>query len=250
MIDTRILVGLIAILISISSVVYVGINEPARQAEFKEAFAGRRIETGAALYEEFCSPCHGIKGEGIPSVAPGLNTPEFFNNRLDELGYQGTLESYVKLTIASGRPAMSASGPWPQNMPTWSQEYGGPMREDQVDAVTAYVMSWGSKFEDGGPVATPTPLACDSPEECGQLLFQNLGCVGCHIIDGEGGGVGPDLTNIYADQDEDYIRQSILNPNAIIAEGYQPDIMPQNFGERLSDSDLDSIIAYLNAVSQ
>jgi len=251
MIDTRILVGLVAILITLSSVVYVGINEPDRQEEFRGAFAGRQIETGAAIFEEFCSPCHGIKGIGIPGVAPALNTPEFFHTRLDELGYQGSLESYVRLTVAGGRPIQSNEGPWPQNMPTWSTEFGGPLRHDQVEAVTAYVLHWGEFVPDPNePTPTPTPLDCETPEECGELLFQNKGCVGCHIIDGEGGAVGPNLTNTYNEQGEDYVRQSILNPNAVIAEGFQPNVMPQNFGELLSEEELDFIVSYLASVGE
>ncbi len=249
MIDSRILVGLVAMLIALSSVVYVGINEADRQAEFKRAFAGRQVETGASLFGEFCAPCHSIKGEGIPGRAPALNTAEFFGNRTKELGYQGSIESYIKLTVASGRPAQSTSGPWAENMPTWSVDYGGPMRNDQIDAVTAYVMSWGNKFEEGVEFEA-APLDCDTSEECGELLFQSMGCVGCHMINGEGGGVGPDLTNVYTEKGEDHIRQSILLPNAVIADGYQPDVMPKNFGERLTDQNIDEIIAYFASVSR
>lgn len=251
MIDTRILVGLVAILITLSSVVYIGINEPDRQEEFRTAFAGREIETGAAIFEEFCSPCHGIKGIGIPGVAPALNSPEFFHNRLDELGYQGTLEAYVRLTVAGGRPIQSNEGPWPQNMPTWSTEFGGPLRHDQIEAVTAYVMHWEEFVADpDAPPPPPTPLDCETPEECGELLFQNKGCVGCHIINGEGGAVGPELTNIYNEQGEDFVRQSILNPNAVIAEGYQANVMPQTFGQLLSEEELNFIVSYLASAGQ
>ena len=251
MIDTRILVGLLAVLITISTIIYVGINEPDRQAEFKQAFAGRNVETGAQIYGEFCSPCHGIQGQGIPGVAPALNDSYYFHERLDELGYQGSLQSYISLTVAGGRPVQSGDGPWPQNMPTWSVDYGGPLRNDQVDAVTDFVLHWGDFVpEPGEPGVTPTPLACGTSEECGELLFQNLGCIGCHIINGEGGGVGPELTNIYAEQGPEYIVQSILNPNVIIAEGYQANIMPQNFGDRLSQEELDNIVSYLASVSQ
>lgn len=249
--DTRILVGLLAILITISTITFIGITEPDRQDEFKQAFAGRNVETGAAIYAEFCSPCHGIQGQGIPGVAPALNDPHFFHERLDELGYQGTLDAYVNLTVSGGRPVQSGDGSWPQNMPTWSVDYGGPLRNDQVDAVTDFVLHWGEFVpEPGEPGATPTPLACGAPEECGELLFQNLGCIGCHIINGEGGGVGPELTNVYAEKGPEYTGQSILNPNAIIAEGYQANIMPQNFSELLSDEELDSIVSYLETVGQ
>lgn len=251
MIDSRILIGLISVIITIGSVVWVGINEADRQAEFKSAFAGRTIETGASIYGEFCSPCHGIQGQGIPGVAPTLNDTHFFYERLDELGYQGSLESYVRLTVAGGRPIQSSEGPWPQNMPTWSVDFGGPLRNDQVDAVTAFVIHWGDFVPAPGEEApTPTPLDCESPEECGELLFQNLGCVGCHVINGQGGGVGPDLTNVYADNDENYVRQSITNPNAVIAEGYPSNVMPQTFNETLTDDELDALIAYLASVSE
>lgn len=250
MIDTRILVGLVAILITLSSVVYVGINEPDRQEEFRTTFAGRQVETGAAIFEEFCSPCHGIKGVGIPGVAPVLNSPEFFHNRLDELGYQGSLESYVRLTVAGGRPIQSNEGPWPQNMPTWSTEFGGPLRHDQIEAVTAYVLHWEVLYPEGGAVPTPEPLDCESDEECGELLFQNKGCIGCHTVNGEGGAVGPNLTDVYSTKGEDYIRQSVLNPNAVIAEGFQPNIMPQNFSELLSDEELGFIVSFLASAGQ
>ncbi len=250
MIDTRVLIGLISILIAMSSVVWVGINEAERQETFKEAFVGRNITNGAILFEEFCSPCHGIKGVGISGVAPSLNSTEFFYNRLDELGYQGSLEAYLTLTVAGGRPVQSNDGPWPQNMPTWSVDYGGPLRNDQVDSVVAYIMHFGEFVpEPGAATPTPTPLDCETDEECGELLFQNLGCIGCHIVSGEGGAVGPDLTNLVTDQDEDYVRQSITNPNAVIADGFVADIMPKNFGERLSDAEMDMLISYLTAAS-
>lgn len=248
MIDSRILVGLISILLAISSVVYVGINEPDRQEEFKRSFQGRRIEQGAALFAEYCSTCHGIKGEGIEGRAPTLNSKFFFEERLNELGYAGSMESYVKLTVRGGRPAQSASGPWPENMPTWSVDYGGPLRNDQIDSVTAYILSWGETAPDTG--AEPTPVPGDTPEERGKNLFQGLGCIGCHMINGQGGNVGPEITNVYGEKGEDYVRQSILQPNAVIAEGFQPNIMPQTFSQRLSDEHLGDILSYLASVSE
>ena len=249
MIDSRILVGLLAVLIALSGVIYIGITEIDRQDEFELAFQGRTIEKGAALYGEYCYTCHGIKGEGIPGVAPTLNSKYFFEQRLADIGFQGSIRSYVKLTVAGGRPIMSNEGPYPQNMPTWSVDYGGPLRNDQIDSVVAYVLSWEqSAPELGDPNATPTPVPGDTPEERGQNLFTGMGCVGCHVINGQGGAVGPELTNIYS-KGEEYIHSSIVTPNAIIAEGFQPDIMPQNFADRLTEEHISDIIAYLRSVS-
>ena len=250
MIDSRILIGLIAILMAIGSVVYVGVNEIDRQEEFKQAFAGRSVENGAAMFAELCSPCHGIKGEGIPGVAPGLNTPEFFNDRLDQVGYQGSLEAFVTLTIAGGRPVESGEATYPQRMPTWSKDYGGPLRNDQIDSIADYVLHWGEFYGEGVPGPNATPMACDTSEECGEILFQTMGCIACHIFAGEGGAVGPNLTTVVADKGEDYVRQSILNPNAVIVEGYAANIMPSNFGERMSDAELDNVMDYLASGSQ
>jgi cytochrome c oxidase subunit 2 len=82
-----------------------------------------------------------------------------------------------------------------------------------------------------------------SPEERGQQFSIELGCKGCHSIDGTP-GVGPTWQGIYLRQesmddgtvvtaDEAYLRDSILNPNAHIVQGFNPDVMPQNFGERI-----------------
>lgn len=247
MIDTRILIGLIAILVTISSIVYVGINEPDRQAEFKAAFHGRSVEAGANIFTQFCSPCHGLHGEGTPR-APTLNSKQFFENRLDDLGYQGSMESYLTLTISGGRPAMSTSGPWPQNMPTWSNDYGGPLRNDQIRNVVDYIMNWQAEAPDRE--AEPVEVTGGTPEERGKSLVEGLaGCIACHTIAGAGGNIGPDLTNVYTEKGEAYIHESIINPNADIVEGFQPNIMPQNFAERLSEEQISDIIAYLKSVS-
>jgi cbb3-type cytochrome c oxidase subunit III len=248
MIDSRILVGLIAVLMTIGSIVYVGINEPDRQAEFKGAFHGRSIEAGAGLFTDRCAPCHGINGEGTPR-APTLNSKQFFENRLNELGFSGTMRAYLQLTIAGGRPAMSTSGPWPQNMPFWSVDYGGPLRNDQINNIVDYILNW----EEGAPdieAAEEIAVEGDTPEERGRNLFTGAaGCVACHAINGEGGKFAPDLANVYAEQGEDYIHESILTPNAVIAEGFQPNIMPANYGERLSEDQISDIIAFLRSAS-
>jgi cytochrome c oxidase subunit 2 len=57
--------------------------------------------------------------------------------------------------------------------------------------------------------------------------------------------VGPDLDKVLAGKDADFIRESIVNPNAEIAPGYQPNVMPGNFGETLTDQQLSSLVDYL-----
>jgi len=249
MIDTRILVGLLAVLIALSGVVFIAIDDADRRVEFDEAFHGRSVENGAALFTEYCAECHGLHGEGTPR-APSLNNKQFFENRVKDLGFEGGLEAYIKLTVAGGRPVRSDQT-YPENMPTWSKDFGGPLRNDQIDNVVNYIMNWeeGAPDLESAASAEPTPVPGGTPEERGANLFQGAGCVACHIIDGVGGAVGPDLTNVY-DKGEDYVRESILMPNAVLSEGYQANIMPQNFGDLLNDENLDDLVAYFKSVSE
>ena len=84
----------------------------------------------------------------------------------------------------------------------------------------------------------------------GELLFATT-CSSCHAINGEGGQIGPELTTVYVERGEEHVRESILNPNAVITPtcptGPCPaGVMPQNFGEQLTEDELNSIVSYLS----
>lgn len=90
----------------------------------------------------------------------------------------------------------------------------------------------------------------------GGQLFVSKGCIGCHRSDGA--GAGPSLANKFGKQenladgttvlfDEDYIRESILNPTAKVVEGYQP-VMPPYQGQ-LTDNEITQLIAYIKSLS-
>ena len=119
------------------------------------------------------------------------------------------------------------------------------------------------------PAASPTeaPAAAPAGPEViamGKELFQSQGCVGCHTIQGVSQGmVGPDLTDIADEAEElakeagvadaaEYIRQSIVDPNAFIAPKCPtgpcpPGVMPQNFGSALSAEQIDALVQFLLA---
>ncbi len=44
---------------------------------------------------------------------------------------------------------------------------------------------------------------------------------------------------------EEFVRESIVDPNAKIAAGYQPSVMPETFESTLSDEQLDALVQYL-----
>ena len=87
----------------------------------------------------------------------------------------------------------------------------------------------------------------------GKALFISQGCGGCHTFKAAGtaGTVGPDLDQVVADAQkagksvEDYIRESILNPDAYVAPGFAKGIMPP-FEGKLTDSQVDELISFLS----
>ena len=70
-------------------------------------------------------------------------------------------------------------------------------------------------------------------------------CGACHKVAGEEGELGPDLTTIGAARDKDYLRRSILDPNADIAEGFERELMPEDYGEQLYAAELEMLVDYL-----
>lgn len=90
----------------------------------------------------------------------------------------------------------------------------------------------------------------------GKALFESSGCGGCHSIDGTP-KVGPTLKGVFGrtvqletgktvQADEEYLRESIVEPNEDIVKGYQP-IMPP-YQATLKDDDLAAVIAYLKTL--
>jgi mono/diheme cytochrome c family protein len=81
----------------------------------------------------------------------------------------------------------------------------------------------------------------------GKPIFNQQGCNGCHTLADAGakGTTGPNLDQALKGKDEQFIRESIVNPNAEIASGYQPNIMPSNYGQQLSQAQLADLVAYL-----
>ena len=84
-----------------------------------------------------------------------------------------------------------------------------------------------------------------------QLFTQPVGtaapCGSCHTLaDAETTQqIGPNLDEVLAGEDADFIRESIVNPDAEIAEGFSAGLMPKNYGEVMSDAQLDSLVEYL-----
>lgn len=96
------------------------------------------------------------------------------------------------------------------------------------------------------PPPTPDPITAE-----GRRVFQR-NCASCHSADPNTVIVGPSLagiathaaTRVEGLDARQYIEQSILAPDAYVVEGYT-DLMPKDFGRKLSGEELDAVITYL-----
>jgi mono/diheme cytochrome c family protein len=98
-----------------------------------------------------------------------------------------------------------------------------------------------------------TPPATTAPEEeapagdpaAGKALFASNGCSGCHTFEAAGstGAVGPNLDEVLEGKDAEFVHQSIVEPNAEVAEGYNAGVMPSF--EQLSEDQMNDLVAFL-----
>jgi cytochrome c oxidase subunit II len=96
-----------------------------------------------------------------------------------------------------------------------------------------------------------------TPAQQGEKLFTQLACSSCHLATGQ--GRGPRLQGVFGSQveladgskvvaNEDYIRESILNPRAKVVAGFQP-IMP-TFQGLVSEEQVLQLVAYVHSLGQ
>jgi cytochrome c oxidase subunit 2 len=140
------------------------------------------------------------------------------------------------------------------NFPVLCAEYCGRGHSDMLAEVVVHPPGGFERWlEDAANFANRM-----SPAEAGERLFRTRGCAQCHSVDGSA-KVGPSLAGVVGRPavlrdgttvvaDENYVRESILEPQAKVAAGFEP-VMPTYKG-RLKDEEITALIAYLKAVGQ
>lgn len=184
---------------------------------------------GKALFNKYCSVCHGSEGKG--GVGVPLSLPSFINSVSDE---------YLKQTIRVGRPG--------RIMPAFSQ-----LSDAQVRAIVNHVRSWTDmptvKFD-------PTPVIGDKKH--GKELFLKR-CAQCHGADGKGGkGTGvtfsrkrdlpiiaPALNNsgFLASASDAMIKNTLIH-------GREGTPMVSLLKAGLKEKDIDNVVAYIRSFQQ
>jgi mono/diheme cytochrome c family protein len=93
----------------------------------------------------------------------------------------------------------------------------------------------------------PPPAASAGDPAAGKTVFAAQGCGGCHAFSAAGtnASVGPNLDEALQGKDSEFVRESIVDPNKEIASGYAPNIMPQDFGQKLTPKQIEDLVAFL-----
>ena len=116
----------------------------------------------------------------------------------------------------------------------------------------------GSSSSSSSPSSSST--ASQTSAAAGKAVFTGSGgCGSCHTLAAAGttGTVGPNLgTTIVPDAKKagmpvkPFIMDSILKPNAFIAPGYGPNVMPQTFGQTLTQTQVQALVNFISSVTK
>ena len=198
-----------------------------------ETSQGSGSAAGAQLYSEYCSACHGQFGEGGPNparagdiIAP-ISSSEYLKTRDDVT---------LRNIIAQGQPDFGMS--------PFGAEFGGPLDDEQVDAIVAFIRSW----EASPPVelppdivsqVTPQPGTPGEPILSGSQIYASV-CSSCHGPSGEG-DIGPALnTQVFQDKYDD---QTMFD---VIDTGHDATSMIA-WGEILTSDQISQLVKYIRA---
>lgn len=155
-------------------------TKPAAAAQPSDMVSGRRI------FDAQCAWCHGNGGDG--GTGPNLH---------GKLRHATTLNSIVDIIIG-GIPAT--------DMPAFRLG----LTDRSARQAATYVLSLSRSVPRPGP----------GNAERGAAVYESSGCRSCHVVDGRGGILGPELTTIGGRRGAVYLREAIVTPAASHPPGY------------------------------
>jgi mono/diheme cytochrome c family protein len=186
------------------------------------------VERGRTLFVQKCGTCHTLAQAGTTAqIGPNLDRAFAAARAVGET--DSTVEGIVKVQVENPRPSTdNPAVSMPANL----------VAGQDLDDVAAYVGAYA-----GVPGAAPPKV----PGGPGAQVFANNGCGGCHTLAAAnaGGTVGPNLGEVLAGQKPTMIEESIVDPNAKIAKGFPPNVMPSTYGSMLSPTELEELVEFL-----
>ncbi len=244
-------------------------TEPPKEIVIKEGKVTieQMISIGKDKFEVVCKLCHnpalagrvpGLSGIAI-RAAERINDPNYKSSTANGSGGKATTdEEYLRESMVcpacfvaggfgvKGTNDMESPMPAIDNPPTAFSDF-------EIDSVIAYIQRadgvevtilppTGEEVEAPKGEAPKGPVIANTPKE----LVDRLGCGMCHPIGSitPPAVIGPDLKDIGNKKVSAYIRQSILDPNAVLVEGFMP-IMPLDFAHKMTAGELEMLVKFL-----
>ena len=215
------------------------------------------IALGGKLYNEKgnCTLCHNAMGRA--PILDRIGTVSI--DRLNDPRYKGeatTIEEYLHESmikpsafVVSGY-GKSGSNDTESPMPDVTNS-GIGLNETELAAVIAYLQDFGgAEVTVSIPKTSPQDAEVPAAKEATSLktaeeVIAKYTCGACHTVADQTGEIGPNLTKIGKTRDREYLRQAILDPEAIIASGFMGGVMPVIYGEEMKAKELELLVNYL-----
>ncbi len=180
-------------------------QEPAQLPQGPNPLTGdpKAIEQGKNIFRGRCAVCHGLDAKGYRGS--DLTTGEWVH---------GGSDAQIFKAISGGIPGTEMPG-------------NVNMSADEVWMVVAYIRTLSGS-------GTPPPSRGDAAR--GEQLFwakDQTNCAQCHIIDGRGGRLGPNLTRIGAARSAAALAREIRNPKEVMPVGYETITVVARDGRRV-----------------
>ncbi|MFQ5563947.1 MAG: c-type cytochrome [Parvularculaceae bacterium] len=222
------------------------------------------VRLGEELFKSkgTCALCHNNLGRAPDLLA--MNVVDVAASRIAAEGYEGDatdavgyLRESMKRPSAYVAPGFGKAGSNDRESPMPPVDQAPiELSELEMDAIIAFLESKdghevtvalpsepatpASEPDDGSSAPTGRPAAAASVAE----IMTNYGCTACHSLLDSEADIGPDLRTVGARLSAEEIRQSIIDPMAMIAEGYEP-MMPDYFVDEMTIKELEAIVQYL-----
>ncbi|MBI2370485.1 MAG: c-type cytochrome [Deltaproteobacteria bacterium] len=234
-------------------------GEGARAAKTSVA-AGGSPEAGEALYwgKGKCHTCHRIGRRGSAIRGPDHeNTGARAVQRARERAVKGTpprpgMTATAYLVESLVDPGAYVVEGFKNEMPAvWKPPVS--LKPDEIRALVAYLQSLGGTVDVAAITLPPEveqaaragevrvaglrPYLPGDPEKGRELFFSpegNAACGKCHLAQGKGGNVGPELTHVAGTRPVEFIIESILDPSKEIASGFESILVVTRDGRYLS----------------
>jgi putative heme-binding domain-containing protein len=173
--------------------------QPELQNPFKND--AQAVEAGRGAFRIYCSPCHGIRAEG--GRGPDLTRGVYSAGETDTALYG---------VISNGVPGTE--------MPSFSLGLG----DENIWRVVSYLRSVTKR---------DVEKISGDPASGEKLFWGKGGCGGCHRVGTRGGRMGPELTRAGRTRSLQYLRDSVISPNADLTAGYNTITVVTRAGKKI-----------------